>query len=109
MKIEHVPFTNILWGEQQTVEVQGETGRARSQTVKTGDLSVRIVVFSPGYRADHWCAKGHIVFVLEGEITTDLDDGRSFHTTAGNSFHVGDTEGHHRVYTETGAKVFIVD
>jgi quercetin dioxygenase-like cupin family protein len=87
----------------------GEAGTALSRTVQTGSLRVRIVEFSPGYRADHWCAKGHVVFVIEGTLTTVLEDGRVFQTASGNSFHVGDDDGRHRAQTEMGAKVFIFD
>jgi len=109
MKIDHIPFTNICWADQSILESAGETGASHAKTVRVGDITMRMVEFSPGYRADHWCAKGHVVFVLEGSLTTELDDGRSFQTAAGNSFHVGDDDGQHRASTETGAKVFIVD
>lgn len=109
MKIDHVPFTNVEWSEQPQTQSSGEAGTALSRTMQTGNLCLRVVEFSPGYRADHWCAKGHVVFVLEGALTTVLEDGRVFQTTAGNSFHVGDGDGRHRAHTAIGAKVFIVD
>ena len=109
MKIAAFPFTNVLWSEQPVTESYGETGMAQSRLVQTGDVSARMVEFSAGYSADHWCAKGHVVLVLEGLLTTVLEDGRSFTTTAGNSFQVGDDDGRHRAHTEAGAKVFIVD
>lgn len=109
MKIDHVPFTNVIWTEQPQVKSSGESGTSLSKTMHTGNICVRVVEFSPGYRADHWCAKGHVVFVLEGALTTVLEDGRVFQTTAGNSFQVGDDEGRHRAHTDNGAKVFIVD
>ena len=70
---------------------------------------MRMIEFSADYSADHWCAKGHVVFVLEGSLTSVLEDGQSFSTSVGNSFQVGDGAGRHRVYTHSGAKVFIVD
>lgn len=109
MKIEAVPFTNIAWAEQSPVECCGEAGTATAMMVERGDLRVRVVEFSPGYRADHWCAKGHVVFVIEGTLMSDLEDGRSFTTTAGSCFVVGDNDGRHRARTDIGAKVFIVD
>jgi len=109
MKIDSIPFTNICWAEQNLVESAGKTGSTRSKTVQAGDVTLRMVEFSPGYVADHWCAKGHVVLVLQGSLTIELEDGRSFQTTAGSSFHVGDDDGRHRVSTEIGAKVFIVD
>jgi quercetin dioxygenase-like cupin family protein len=109
LKIDGIPFANIVWAEQPRSEIPGEAGITISRTVQQGDLRVRVVEFSPGYLADHWCPKGHVVFVLEGTLTSDLDDGRSFTTSAGSCFVVGDNDGRHRARTDTGAKVFIVD
>lgn len=109
MEINRVPFTNIVWVDQPVTESKGETGISFSRTVQNGNISVRMVEFSPGYRADHWCARGHVVLVLEGTLITELEDGRTFLTTVGNSFQVGDQDGRHRVCTQLGAKVFIVD
>ena len=68
-----------------------------------------MVEYTPGYRADHWCSKGHVVPVLEGELVTELADGRKFVSTAGSSFVVADDVDTHRAYTEKGTKLFIVD
>jgi hypothetical protein len=68
-----------------------------------------LVEFSANYRADHWCSRGHIVFVLEGSLVTDLADGRRVETPAGTGFQVGDGEPGHRSSARSGAKVFIVD
>jgi hypothetical protein len=109
MKIAGVPFTNVVWKEQVATEILGERGSSVSRTVQAGDVRVRMVEMSAGYRGDHWCSKGHVVLVIEGSLTTMLEDGRQFVTTAGNSFQVGDEDGRHRAETEGGAKVFIVD
>ncbi len=68
-----------------------------------------MVEYSPGYRADHWCSKGHILLVLEGELTTRLQDGREFTLRPGMSYQVADGAEPHRSSTATGAKLFIVD
>jgi hypothetical protein len=65
--------------------------------------------YSPGYRADHWCSKGHILFCLEGELTTELQDGRVFVLKPGMSYQVADQAEPHRSYTAGGAKLFVVD
>lgn len=109
MEINNVRLTNTVWADQAVTEDSGKTGISFSRTVRDGNLRVRMVEFSVGYRADHWCAKGHVVLVLEGALITELDDGRTFLTTAGNSFQVGDGDGQHRTYTDVGARVFIVD
>ncbi|HTQ78871.1 MAG TPA: DHCW motif cupin fold protein, partial [Thermoanaerobaculia bacterium] len=90
-------------------EHPGETGRALWRTCQFGDLRVRMVEYSPGYKADHWCSKGHIVLCLEGELQTELQDGRVVTLTPGLSYQVADGAQPHRSVTATGAKLFIVD
>ena len=63
----------------------------------------------PGYLADHWCSKGHILLCLEGELHTELPDGRKFVLTPGLSYQVADNAEPHRSQTSTGAKLFVVD
>ena len=70
---------------------------------------MRLVEYSPGYRADHWCVKGHILFCVEGELHTELKDGRTFSLKPGMSYQVADNAEAHRSSTPTGAKLFIVD
>jgi hypothetical protein len=67
------------------------------------------VEYSPGYRADHWCEKGHILLCLEGELSTDLADGRRFVLKPGMSYQVADGAEPHRSFTDHGARLFIVD
>ena len=68
-----------------------------------------MVKYTPGYVADHWCNKGHVLLVLEGEMITELDDGRELIMKTGTSFQVADDMNPHRSHTEIGAKLFIVD
>ncbi len=109
MRIEQVPFTVIEWERVPVTEVPGKSGTAQMRTVIDDTLCVRMVDFTPGYTADHWCAKGHIAFVIAGSLKVVVADGRSFDLGAGSSFHVGDQAGRHRVSSDTGAKVYIVD
>lgn len=74
-----------------------------------GDIRVRMVEYSAGYSADHWCQKGHILFCISGELRTELVDGRVFHLSAGMSYQVADGAEAHRSSTRTGAMLFIVD
>jgi hypothetical protein len=39
-----------------------------------GEIRVRKVEYSAGYKADHWCKKGHIILCTEGEMETELDE-----------------------------------
>ena len=79
----------------------------RTQTF--GGIRVRMVEYSPGYLADHWCSKGHVVLCLEGELRTELQDGRVIVLTPGKSYQVADNAEGHRSTTATGARLFIVD
>lgn len=109
MKIENVPFATTDWGKVEPTTHPGETGVALWRTVEVGNIRVRMVEYSAGYLADHWCSRGHVLLVLEGELTTELQDGRSFVMKPGVSYHVADGAAPHRSRTATGATLFVVD
>lgn len=79
------------------------------RTRQFGPIRVRMVDDTPGYLADRWCKKGHILLCLEGELLTELEDGRAFMLKPGMSYQVADQAEAHRSSTTTGAKLFIVD
>jgi len=110
MKIPALPFTVTNWNEVTPTRHPGETGEAIWRSFTIGDLRVRLVEYSPGYLADHWCDRGHVLYVLEGELHSELNDGRRFVLTPGMSYQVSDFgDAAHRSYTPTGARLFIVD
>jgi len=113
MKLVTIPFGITDWNTIVVTEHPGETGMAFWRTQHFGDESqpirVRMVEYSAGYLADHWCSKGHVLLCLEGELHTRLQDGRSFTLTAGMSYQVADNAEAHQSFTECGAKLFIVD
>lgn len=109
MKIEGVPFHTTQWSDVPVTDHPGEAGVARWRTVEQGNVRVRIVEYSPGYVADHWCERGHVLLVLEGELLTELRDGRHFTLGPGMSYEVADADGAHRSSSPRGAKLFIVD
>ncbi|MCU1284522.1 MAG: hypothetical protein JWO13_872 [Acidobacteriales bacterium] len=109
MKITGVPFTTTDWSTITPTEHAGETGKAFWRTVHAGDVRVRMVEYTAGYKADHWCTKGHIILVLEGELLTTLQDGREILLGAGMTYQVQDDGEAHRSASKTGAKLFIVD
>ena len=109
MRMNGILFGTTDWSKVPPTEHRGETGMALWRTRQLGDIRVRMVDYSPGYRADHWCSKGHVLLCLEGELHTELQDGRSVVLTAGTSYQVSDDAEPHRSYTVTGAKLFIVD
>ena len=78
MKIPELPFTVTDWTTVAAVQHPGEVGHALWRTLNIGDIRVRMVEYTPGYLADHWCDRGHILYVLQGELDTELRDGRIF-------------------------------
>lgn len=109
MKMTDIPFTTTDWRTVEPTEHRGERGVARWRTMQFGEIRVRQVDYSAGYLADHWCVKGHILYCLEGELLTELDDGRRFTLRPGMSYQVADHAEARRSSTTTGAKLFIVD
>ncbi|MFM2112977.1 MAG: hypothetical protein RLZZ271_1637 [Pseudomonadota bacterium] len=109
MKMEHIPFGTTDWSTVVPVEHKGETGVALWKTQNFGAIRVRMVEYTPGYRADHWCSKGHVLLCLEGELETELEDGRRFTLKPGMSYQVADAAEPHRSQSAIGAKLFIVD
>lgn len=106
----NVPFTSTHWESETPAEHKGESGTSYWRTFEEGNIRVRIVEYSPAFTSDHWCSRGHVLLVLEGELEIELKDGQKFKLTAGMSFQTSDDEENpHRASTETGAKVFIVD
>ena len=110
MKIPDLPFTTTDWASVPETRHPGETGFATWRTINVGDIRIRRVDYSPGYLADHWCDRGHVLYVLDGVLETELKDGRRFTLTPGQSYQVSDFgDAAHRSSTRTGAKLFIVD
>ena len=109
MQMSDIPFGITNWSEVEKTEHRGDTGLAFWRTQNYGALRVRMVEYSPGYLADHWCVKGHILLCLEGELHTELADGRRFVLRPGMSYQVADEAEPHRSSTVIGAKLFIVD
>jgi quercetin dioxygenase-like cupin family protein len=109
MRMQGIPFGTTDWSTVKPTQHAGDTGLAEWRTQQFGDIRVRMVDYSPGYSADHWCDKGHILYCVAGELTTDLKDGRSFKLKPGMSYQVADGADAHRSYTARGARLFIVD
>ena len=109
MKIDNIPFGITDWAGLERTEHKGDTGMAFWQTRVFGDIRVRRVEYTAGYTADHWCRKGHILLCLEGELHTELEDGRRFILGPGMSYQVADDAEAHRSSAPGGARLFIVD
>ena len=109
MQIADIPFGTTDWAQVERTEHQGDSGTAYWRTRQFGGIRVRMVDYTPGYVADHWCVKGHILLCLDGELETQLKDGRRFTLTPGMSYQVADNAEAHRSSSPRGAKLFIVD
>ncbi|MBI5020341.1 MAG: DHCW motif cupin fold protein [Ignavibacteriales bacterium] len=106
---KNIPFQTIDWKLIPKIEYKGESGSAFWQTVHFPDLRIRIVEYSKGYLADHWCQKGHIVHCLEGEFLTELQNGKEFLLTKGMTYVVTDELSSHRSKSKDGIKLLIID
>jgi hypothetical protein len=104
-----IPFHTIDWSVVPRTEYKGETGTACWQTIQYPGLRIRLVEYTKGYIADHWCQKGHIVHCLEGEFVSELKDGREFTLKNGMTYVVSDDLSSHRSRTNEGVKVMIID
>jgi quercetin dioxygenase-like cupin family protein len=109
MQLRDIPFGTTDWASVPQTRHAGERGEATWRTRQFGEVRVRMVEYSAGYVADHWCEKGHILLVLEGELVTELRDGRAVALGPGSSYQVADGAMAHRSRTDTGAKLFVVD
>ena len=105
----NIPFQAIDWETIAKIEYNGETGSALWQTMQFEGLRVRIVTYSPGYLADHWCKKGHIVHCLEGAFISELITGEKFTLTQGMTYVVSDELSSHRSISKSGVKLMIID
>ena len=109
MQMSEIPFGTIDWATVERTEHKGETGAAYWRTQNFGNIRVRMLEYTPGYLADHWCVKGHILFCIEGELHTELGDRRKIILKPGMSYQVADNAEPHRSSTSVGAKLFVVD
>lgn len=109
MQLSGIPFGTSDWSQVERTQHKGETGSAYWRTRQFDPIRVRMVEYTPGYLADHWCVKGHILLCTEGELHTELKDGRTFTLVPGMNYQVADNAEPHRSYTEVGARLFIVD
>ncbi len=109
MKLAAFPFQTLDWSTIPKEERTAITGTAHWQVFMMNDIRVRMVTYSPNYFADHWCKKGHIIYCIDGEMETELEDGRTFTLSKGMTYHVGDDCEAHRSRSQNGCLLFIVD
>jgi quercetin dioxygenase-like cupin family protein len=106
---EGIPFQTIDWSSIPEERHAGETGFATWRTLQAGSARLRVVEYSADYRADHWCSRGHVLFVLDGELHTEVEGGGTHILYAGMSYVVSNGVSSHRSFSPGGARLFIVD
>jgi quercetin dioxygenase-like cupin family protein len=109
MKLSSFPFSITDFESIEPEIHQGVTGFAEWRVLARDDLRIRFVKYSANYLADHWCSKGHIIYCVEGEMETELKDGRKFILQKGMLYTVGDNSDAHRSFSAGGCTLFIVD
>jgi quercetin dioxygenase-like cupin family protein len=109
MQLAAFPFQTLDWSTIPKEERTAITGVAHWQVFMMNEIRVRMVTYSADYFADHWCKKGHIIYCIDGEMETELEDGRKFILSKGMTYHVGDDCEAHRSYSKNGCLLFIVD
>ena len=106
---KNIEFQRIDWNNIEKIIHPGQTGAVSWQTQQWPGLRMRIVEYSAGYLADHWCRKGHIVHCLRGEMVSELQTGEQFTLKTGMTYIVSDELSSHRSFTKDGAKLLIID
>jgi hypothetical protein len=107
--MSNISFQAINWSDIKKTVHPGETGTAWWQTLQYPGLRVRIVTYSPGYLADHWCQKGHIVHCLEGDFVSEMENGEAFQLSQGMTYIVSDNLSSHRSVSANGVRLLIID
>ena len=109
MRLPAIPFQIVDWARIPPSHHEGDPGDAAWRTHEVAGVRSRIVEYSAGYVANHWCERGHVLFVIDGELITELRDGRTFTLGPGQGYVVSDGDGAHRSRSPRGARLFIVD
>ena len=104
-----IPFQVIDWLGIEQIEHKGQRGSAFWKTLQYPGLRIRIVTYSAGYIADHWCQKGHIVHCLDGELITEHENGGMYVLKEGMTYVVSDDLSSHRSVAAKEVKLLIID
>ena len=104
-----ISFQHIDWSALEVEIKAGASGHSETRTLEFPGLRLRMIYYSPGYLADHWCQKGHIVHCLEGSFESEMESGGSVILSAGQSYVVSDKMSSHRSISPDGARLLIID
>jgi len=110
MNLKGLPTGMTEWSQIPEFVHPGASGTASIRTQQFGDIQIRHVVYSQNYVSDHWCSKGHIVFLIAGQLVIEHQNGATSTLSTGTSYLMADNDGSpHRGVSKNGATVFIVD
>lgn len=110
MQIISEPYSVIDWDKVRIEKQSGETGFAWSRTIDTGNIRIILVEYSPGFKAGHWCCRGHVIHLLDGEMSIELKDGSVIRLIKGMSCCFSDSKAiAHKPFTGTGAFLLVID
>ena len=107
--IAKIPFQLIDWSAVNKIMHPGTAGTAWWQTLQLPGLRIRVVEYTSGYLADHWCSKGHLVYCISGSFESELETGGVFIMTQGMGYIVSDDMSTHRSSTNEGVQLLIID
>ncbi len=108
-RIDPILFHTTDWSSVPTNEDKGKTGTAKWQAIQFGQLRIRLVEYSQNYTASQWCNSGRVFYCLDGEMSVELSDGRTFKLTKGMSYEVMEGATGYCLYSDGGVRALIVD
>lgn len=109
MTLSPFPFSITNFSTIEPEIHRGITGFAEWRVMHRNNIRIRLVTYSPDYLADHWCSKGHIIYCIDGEMETELENGQKYMLQKEQVYTVGDDSAAHRSYSKNGCTLFIVD
>lgn len=98
MKNHLIQFESIPWDTS--------TPGIKQKTIQKGDSKLRLIVFKDNFIEVNWCSKGHVGYVLEGEMKIDFSGAIVSYTT-GDGLWIESCE-KHKVLIEKGKFVKLI-
>lgn len=110
MQIISESYSIVDWDKVPIEKHSGETGFAWSRTFETVNIRIVLVEYSPDFRADHWCCRGHVMHIIDGELNIELNDGSVIRLSKGMSCCLSDSNpAAHKPFTGKGAYLLVID
>jgi len=110
MNFIDIPCTEIDWDEILITKLPGESGYSYWRLFETANIRIRMVEYSAGYRSAHWCSRGHVIHMLEGEMIIEQRDGTIINLRKGMTYCFSDKpDNPHKSFTYEGTSLLIID